>query len=434
MSQIVIQAEDVSKLYRLGVVGANTMADDLNRLWARIRGKEDPILKVGEVNARNEAGASNYVWALRNVNFELEQGEVMGVIGKNGAGKSTLLKILSQVTKPTTGRIGVKGRIASMLEVGTGFHPELTGRENVFLNGAILGMTKKEIRGKLDEIISFSGVERYIDTPAKRYSSGMKVRLGFAVAAHLEPEILIVDEVLAVGDVEFQRRCVEKMQEVARQGKTILFVSHNMASIKSLCTRCIHMENGMVKFDGDVEDAIDLYIKSNAEVFQNGQIPQGVGDINTGQAEYTSVKLLNEQREAIDDVYFFAPIRLELGIVVHETVESANLVVRIFNSSKVPMSNSYLLMDRPPVHLEKGKHVVRVEIGNRFQPGSYYVSLAITSAAGKAIQVVNDVLLFNILQVSEAGGQDFKFGKSKGGILAETKWEIQSIQKNEHQR
>jgi lipopolysaccharide transport system ATP-binding protein len=224
--------ENLSKQYRLGLVGTGTLSHDLNRWWHRIRGKEDPYLKVGEVNDRSSRGGSDYVWALRDINFEVQQGEVLGIIGKNGAGKSTLLKIMSKVTGPTTGRIKAKGRIASLLEVGTGFHPELTGRENIYLNGTILGMTKKEVDRKLDEIVDFAGVARYLDTPAKRYSSGMMVRLGFAVAAHLEPEILIVDEVLAVGDAEFQKKAIGKMQEVSHEGgRTVLFVSHNMASV-----------------------------------------------------------------------------------------------------------------------------------------------------------------------------------------------------------
>jgi lipopolysaccharide transport system ATP-binding protein len=262
MSPTVIKVENLGKQYRLGVVGTGTISHDLNRFWHRIRGNEDPYLKVGEVNDRSVKGNSDFVWALKNINFSVTQGEVLGVIGKNGAGKSTLLKILSQVTSPSTGQIGVKGRIASLLEVGTGFHPELTGRENIFLNGAILGMTKAEIRSKLDEIVDFAGVEKYIDTPTKRYSSGMVVRLGFAVAAHLEPEILIVDEVLAVGDAEFQKKAIGKMKDVSSQGgRTVLFVSHNMASVKSLCTRGIVMVNGGVAFDGAIDESVNYYLK-----------------------------------------------------------------------------------------------------------------------------------------------------------------------------
>jgi lipopolysaccharide transport system ATP-binding protein len=256
---LVLSIENISKQYRLGQLGTGTISHDLNRFWARVRGKEDPYLKVGDVNDRSKAGASDYVWSLRDINFTVNKGDVVGIIGKNGAGKSTLLKILSQVTTPTTGRVKVKGRIAALLEVGTGFHPELTGRENIFLNGAILGMTKLEIKSKLDEIVDFSGVAKYLDTPVKRYSSGMMVRLGFAVAAYLEPEILIVDEVLAVGDAEFQEKCLGKMKDVSGQGRTVLFVSHNMASIKALCNRGILLNNGMVQMDDSVSNVLSSY-------------------------------------------------------------------------------------------------------------------------------------------------------------------------------
>ncbi|QRE44500.1 ABC transporter ATP-binding protein, partial [Flavobacterium psychrophilum] len=245
MSKTIIKAEDISKQYRLGLVGTGTLKDDIKRWWHNIRGKEDPFLKIGQANNRATKGESDYVWSLQDINFEINQGDSVGIIGRNGAGKSTLLKILSQVTQPTTGKIYTKGRIASLLEVGTGFHPELTGRENIFLNGAILGMRKHEIARKLDEIIAFSGVERYIDTPVKRYSSGMYVRLAFAVAAHLESEILIIDEVLAVGDADFQKKCLGKMNQVSKgEGRTVLFVSHNMAAVKSLCNRGIVLHNG----------------------------------------------------------------------------------------------------------------------------------------------------------------------------------------------
>ena len=264
---VILKAENISKQYRLGLVGTGTIKHDLNRFWHQIRGKEDPYSKVGAVNDRSTKAKEEYVWALRDINFEVEQGEVLGIIGKNGAGKSTLLKILSRVTGPTTGSIKTKGRIASLLEVGTGFHPELTGRENIYLNGAILGMTKAEIAAKEDEIINFSGCAMYIDTPVKRYSSGMRVRLGFAVAAFLEPDILVVDEVLAVGDVEFQKKAIGKMQDISKgEGRTVLFVSHNMASVKSLCTRAIVLENGTSIFEGTAEESVSYYLNSSYQL------------------------------------------------------------------------------------------------------------------------------------------------------------------------
>ena len=259
-----IEFDNISKQYRLGLVSTGTLRHDLNRWWVTsVLGREDPYLKIGETNDRSTRGNSEYVWALKDINFKVEQGDVVGIIGKNGAGKSTLLKLLSRVTAPTTGTIRARGRIASLLEVGTGFHGEMTGRENIYLNGAILGMTKAEIDRKLDEIIDFSGCERYIDTPVKRYSSGMTVRLGFAVAAHLDPEILVVDEVLAVGDAEFQKKAIGKMQDVSRgEGRTVLFVSHNMASIRALCRVGVILNNGLIQNIGEVSSIVDEYLTS----------------------------------------------------------------------------------------------------------------------------------------------------------------------------
>lgn len=265
MSKPIIKVENLSKAYQIGQIGSGTLSRDVDRFWkTKILGKEDPFLKIGETNDRSTKGGSDIVWSLKDINFDINQGDAVGIIGKNGAGKSTLLKLLSRVTSPTTGSIKVKGRIASLLEVGTGFHPELSGRENIYLNGAILGMRRKEITRKLDEIIDFSGVERYIDTPVKRYSSGMYVRLAFAVAAHLESEILIVDEVLAVGDAEFQKKCLGKMGDISKgEGRTVLFVSHNMAAVKSLCSTGVLLENGTIVYSGGIDQAITRYLKGN---------------------------------------------------------------------------------------------------------------------------------------------------------------------------
>lgn len=281
MSNTAIKVENLSKIYRLGEIGTGSIGQDVDR-WFRtkILGKEDPFLKIGETNDRANKGASNIVYSLSDINFEIQQGDAVGIIGRNGAGKSTLLKILSRVTTPTTGRINIKGRVASLLEVGTGFHPELTGRENIYLNGAILGMRKREIDRKLDEIIDFSGVERYIDTPVKRYSSGMYVRLAFAVAAHLESEILIVDEVLAVGDAEFQKKCLGKMGEVSKgEGRTVLFVSHNMLAIKSLCNQGILLQDGIIKRNGQIDQVIQSYALQNPL--------NSINKINHKTAKYT---------------------------------------------------------------------------------------------------------------------------------------------------
>ncbi|MCL1682637.1 ABC transporter ATP-binding protein [Elizabethkingia anophelis] len=319
MKDIALEVENLSKQYRLGQVGTGTLSHDLNRWWHKIRGKEDPYLKIGEVNDRTKSGDSDYVWALQDVNFKIEQGDAVGIIGRNGAGKSTLLKLLSKVTKPTTGNIKVKGRIASLLEVGTGFHPEMTGRENIFLNGAILGMTRREITSKFDEIVDFAGVERYVDTPVKRYSSGMYVRLAFAVAAHLESEILIVDEVLAVGDAEFQKKCLGKMGDVSKgQGRTVLFVSHNMASVQSLCNKGILMEQGTLKYNGDIEKCIENYLKSEKE-----------SDFIIN--DFSNYKYLDSE--------FFMPIEFSLLSEIHKPIlgfvkNDENILVKIIFEAK----------------------------------------------------------------------------------------------------
>lgn len=281
MSKPAIKIQNLSKQYRLGTVGTGTLSHDLKRWWTmNIQGKDDPNLRIGELNDRSVKANSDYVWALKDINLEIKQGDIVGIIGKNGAGKSTLLKILSRVTSPTTGSVEYSGRMASLLEVGTGFHAEMTGRENIFMNGSIMGMTKVEIKRKLDEIIDFAGIEKYIDTPVKRYSSGMTVRLGFSIAAHLEPEILIVDEVLAVGDAEFQKKAIGKMQDVSKgEGRTVLFVSHNMAAVKTLCKNGLVLVNGQVSFVGDISNSIDKYRNSLLSTLDVSKNSNGVYDL-----------------------------------------------------------------------------------------------------------------------------------------------------------
>ncbi len=299
----VIQVENLSKQYRLGTVGTGSFSHDFNRAWHRIRGKEDPYLKIGDVNDRTQRGKSDYVWALKDINFEVKQGEVMGIIGRNGAGKSTLLKILSRTTSPSSGSVKIKGRVASLLEVGTGFHPELSGRDNIFLNGAILGMSKQEIKSKFDEIVDFSGVERYIDTPVKRYSSGMYVRLAFGVAAHLEPEILIVDEVLAVGDAEFQKKALGKMKEVStKEGRTVLFVSHNMGAIRALCQTAIILKNGTTHYIGEVEDGVSNYLRISSENFQ-GSLLKRTDREGNGKFKFINIDIKNEKGERTNTLF-----------------------------------------------------------------------------------------------------------------------------------
>ena len=306
-----IEFENISKQYRLGLVSTGTLSHDLNRFWqTKILHKEDPYLKVGEVNDRTSKGKSDYVWALKDINFKVEEGDVVGIIGRNGAGKSTLLKLLSRVTAPTTGTIRARGRIASLLEVGTGFHPEMTGRENIYMNGAIMGMTRAEITRKLDEIVDFSGCERYLDTPVKRYSSGMTVRLGFAIAAHLEPEILVVDEVLAVGDAEFQKKAIGKMQDVSRgEGRTVLFVSHNMGAVKNLCKTGVLLENGMIRNIGNVNKIVDEYISSG---FQNNGKEITLSPNETNKIK--SIKLSNKYGEETNSFISGETIHIEINI------------------------------------------------------------------------------------------------------------------------
>ena len=342
MSNVVLKVDNISKQYRLGQLGTGTISHDLNRWFHKVRGKEDPYLKLGDINDRSVADGSDYVWSLKDINFEVKQGEVLGIIGKNGAGKSTLLKILSQVTAPTTGKIKVKGRIAALLEVGTGFHPELTGRENIFLNGAILGMTKSEIKSKFDEIVEFSGVAKYLDTPVKRYSSGMMVRLGFAVAAHLEPEILIVDEVLAVGDAEFQKKCLGKMKDVSGQGRTVLFVSHNITAIKYLCNTCLFLEKGELNSIGTTNQIINNYNNSNNLLSQN--IVDLKNRFKKHEIMFTGINLINKNDNNIksgDD------LTIELFYNCSEIDITANyeFVFGVWNNLGTPMfmiTNLYL--------------------------------------------------------------------------------------------
>ncbi len=325
-----ISFQNVGKMYDLSVVGTGTFTNDIYRWFVTsILRKEDPYMKVGETNDRSKAGNSKYVWALKDITFDVEEGDVVGIIGKNGAGKSTLLKLLSRVTGPTTGTIRANGRIASLLEVGTGFHPELTGRENIYMNGAILGMTKAEIRSKIDEIIDFSGCERYIDTPVKRYSSGMTVRLGFAVAAHLDPEILVVDEVLAVGDAEFQKKAIGKMKEVSKgEGRTVLFVSHNMASIRKLCKSGILLKDGTVDFSGSVDDTVERYLC--AYQTQNVDLANRTDRLGNGKFRFEKIGFYDANDRPVDNILSGAPIKIRLDYSVRDkNIDLSQMNIRV---------------------------------------------------------------------------------------------------------
>lgn len=363
-----IEFNHVGKQYRLGLVSTKTLSHDLNRWWQmNILGKEDPYLKIGETNDRATAGGSDYVWALRDIDFKVEQGDVVGIIGKNGAGKSTLLKLLSKVTGPTVGTIRARGRIGALLEVGTGFHPEMTGRENIYMNGAIMGMTKNDVKRKLDEIIAFSGCERYIDTPVKRYSSGMTVRLGFAVAAHLEPEILVVDEVLAVGDAEFQKKAIGKMQDVSKgEGRTVLFVSHNMASIRTLCKKGVLLEKGTVKAKGEINQIVDIYLQQQVVRGEHN----GNWTMETAPG-YDAIKVLKSYI-SYDGTSLNSSMPFDLVYEFYNDQEGLSIAVNphVYNAQDVCLFNIETRM----MKLSKGHHKAVFHVpGGLFCAGSYRV-------------------------------------------------------------
>jgi len=391
MKKVILKAENISKQYRLGLVGTGTLADDFKRFLYRITGRQDPYLKIGAENDRSAKASEKYVWALKDINFDVREGEVLGIIGKNGAGKSTLLKILSRVTSPTTGVIKTGGRIASLLEVGTGFHPELTGKENIFLNGAILGMNKAEISAKLDEIISFSGCEMYIDTPVKRYSSGMRVRLAFAVAAHLEPDILVVDEVLAVGDVDFQKKAIGKMQEISKgDGRTVLFVSHNMAAVRSLCTRGIVLENGKSVYEGSANDSVDFYLK---QAFYLTNIPVGertdrkgngkividsisienkskirVSELNSGDSYDLMFHFISNEAINLNQLSFVIQFRNERDEIVC-TIATDEMGVQFSGS----VENGYFKIHIPKLQFREGQYTLSYMISEKLTLNSKHI-------------------------------------------------------------
>lgn len=364
MSDVAIKIENVSKQYRLGLVSTGTLSHDLNRWWAtKVMRKEDPYLKIGEVNDRTTKGSSDYVWALKDINMEIKQGDVVGIIGKNGAGKSTLLKLLSRVTAPTTGTISYKGRIASLLEVGTGFHPELTGRENIYMNGAIMGMNKAEITRKLDEIVDFSGCERYLDTPVKRYSSGMTVRLGFAIAAHIEPDILVVDEVLAVGDAEFQKKAIGKMQDVSKgEGRTVLFVSHNMTAVKNLCKIGYILKNGMVDYKGNIDSVIDRYIEGQDErsKINIGEIKERQGN---GLLRFTDIKFIDRNGQVRETFEVGEPLRIYVEFKIEDealkfTTSRIDIGINDMLGNRVTWLSTYMYSD--VIDLERGNIIFEI--------------------------------------------------------------------------
>lgn len=419
---IILKAENISKQYRLGTVGTGTLRDDFKRSWAKLRGKEDPFLKVGAVNDRSQKLTDDYVWALRDINFKVKQGEVLGIIGKNGAGKSTLLKILSRVTAPTTGVIKSRGRIASLLEVGTGFHHELTGRENIYLNGAILGMTKAEINSKLDEIIDFSGCERYIDTPTKRYSSGMTVRLAFAVAAHLEPEILVVDEVLAVGDAEFQKKAIGKMQDISQgEGRTVLFVSHNMTSIRQLCSRSILLENGRSVMDAETDLVVSNYLHYTSNSLTTKKVSYDVD--NTKPFQILEAQICKNNDVLSSEITTRDSISLAIKYRFNIAVGKCHLTVIIKND----MGEVVVFFDRTDRYrtfysATPGVYETCLEIPNPLlKPGSYKISLGLADNYTNLNDHKHDVLDFVISKI------DSLRVKREGDLFIPLDWEIKRI-------
>lgn len=401
MSEIAIKVENLAKQYRLGTVGSGTLSHDLNRLWAKLRGKEDPFATVGEINDRSKPTDSNYVWALQNINFQVKRGEVLGIIGKNGAGKSTLLKILSRITSPTSGIIGVNGRIGSLLEVGTGFHPELTGRENIFLNGAILGMRHKEINKKLEEIVAFSGVSRYLDTPVKRYSSGMKVRLGFAVAAHLEPEILIVDEVLAVGDADFQKKCLGRLNEASKkEGRTVLFVSHNLAAISNLCPRSILLENGEIVMDSDTGSTLERYLdKKNVNEHSLKEVLRE--NMEWGQVtKFEHLEIRNSKNDTGKMLRIGEPILFTLRVTSAEEIRGFSVVIAIQdahgnNIVALASDERGKLFD---IKKDESKTLVVSVNDLNLNSGRYYVRLGIRKNK-EVLDLVKDAGFFDVEKI-----------------------------------
>ena len=404
---IVIKVEQLSKQYRLGQVGTGTLSHDLKRWWALTRGKEDPYLKIGMENDRTQKAKSDYSWALRDVTFDVKQADTLGIIGKNGAGKSTLLKLLSRVTSPSTGNIKIKGRIASLLEVGTGFHPELTGRENIFLNGAILGMTKKEIFSKFDEIVDFAGVEMYIDTPVKRYSSGMYVRLAFGVAAHLEPEILIVDEVLAVGDAEFQKKCLGKMGDVASDGRTVIFVSHNMAAVQTLCKSALYLKSGMVADYGRTDKVINNYLSK--EVKSNiSRIWESDPDENE-YVKMISARIVVNGPTENDNIQVSTSFNIEVKFAINKVFD-LNLSLLLYTAS----GNCIFNVSTVSTSVAEGDHTSILKIpGRLLNDDLYTIELLFVKDTTTAVRRIEDILSFEVADEQRQGSW---FGKWLGAI------------------
>jgi lipopolysaccharide transport system ATP-binding protein len=423
MKNLVIQAENISKQYRLGQIGTGTISHDLNRFWSKFRGKEDPYLKIGESNDRSVKGESDYVWSLRDINFEIEKGDAVGIIGRNGAGKSTLLKLLSKVTQPTTGSFKVNGRIASLLEVGTGFNPEMTGRENIYLNGAILGMRRHEINKKLDEIIDFSGVERYIDTPVKRYSSGMYVRLAFAVAAHLESEILIVDEVLAVGDAEFQKKCLGKMGDVSQgEGRTVLFVSHNMAAVKTLCSRGILLNKGVIEYEGEIDNCVSLYLGRGNQRALNTKCFNEVNLAGVFNLEEISIRALGKMNTDLLIESDTLELTTKINLLSNESGRY-HITYQLYNELGEGLF-AFNSLDKVAFH-EGLNNISCIFPSEFFQSGNYYLTFLMVVDRKRGVFIEKDIFTFSIIDRERNLG-DY-MGRALGYIRPNFVWKNENI-------
>jgi lipopolysaccharide transport system ATP-binding protein len=432
MSKTAIKVENLSKIYRLGEIGTGTVSRDMER-WVKTKvlKKEDPFLKIGETNDRANKGTSDIVYSLRNINFEINQGDAVGIIGGNGAGKSTLLKILSRVTTPSTGKINIKGRVASLLEVGTGFHPELTGRENIYLNGAILGMRKREIDRNLAEIIDFSGVERYIDTPVKRYSSGMYVRLAFAVAAHLESEILIVDEVLAVGDAEFQKKCLGKMGEISKgEGRTVLFVSHNMGAVNGLCNKGIELNNGIVSFVGDIRKVVDHYMNSRIGQASTVNVLHSFPRrYKFDDAKVKRVSLFGLNKIQKSEFSFGEQIGISAVFEIFTPVPDLCVRFLISDSSGTEMfavsefgPNGYKFN---PYGI--GQYEFKSTLKDVFLPGTFTISVQLVTQNGTPLDWIEHVINFKVLEFSAINNLYYPWMIVNGGIELSNESELDNI-------
>jgi lipopolysaccharide transport system ATP-binding protein len=421
MSLLAVHVEKLSKLYQIGPTETYaTIRESLMEAFAAPfrRAREKLQSPNGQVCA-----TSDTIWALNDVSFEINQGEIVGIIGRNGAGKSTLLKILSRITEPTNGFAEIHGRVGSLLEVGTGFHGELSGRENIYLNGAILGMRKTEIARKFDEIVAFAEVEKFIDTPVKRYSTGMYLRLAFAVAAHLEPEILIVDEVLAVGDASFQNKCIGKMGAVAKEGRTVLFVSHNVAAVKSLCTRAILLDRGQVDCDGHVDEVVDRYVMANSDVLKSGVIPDDVERIGTGEAKLRSVQLANMSCNPVSELYFGQPFRVTLAFDVLTEIRDVFVEVNIGKPDGTEVVFSTTVDEgQRPMDLTTGGYQVNAEFDIVLLPGRYSIGLGIHFIDGMTIDFIRRVLDFRVLKVAQNGHGDYLWDTVRGYVRGLPRW------------